>query len=225
LIENQVVSVRWRRLAVILTMASTVSAAVIAGLQADANIRSETANRESQYFAILASGELYRQGLATDYEFRTLTLAVKDAQEATLLQLTALEQENRSEEDAAALSRLRATLAEARAERVGQLSVLLTDPAYMPAEEGGTPNMQAYLDSTFQEANRLVSLQNDAADAYRQWNQKSDAYVAVLAMIAMVLTLYGLAQASSERMQLPFLTLGSFILGLALFWTASLLFG
>ncbi len=216
---------RWRHLAITLTMAATVVASLIAGLQADANIRSEVANRESQYYAILASGELYRQGLASDYEFRTLTLAVKDAQEATLLQLTALEQESRAEEGAAAMSRLRASLAEARAERVGRLSVLLTDPAYKPVEEGAPPDMQAYLDDSFQEANWQVSLQNEAADAYSRWNQKSDAYVAVLALIAVVLTLYGLAQASTERMQLPFISLGTLILGLALVWTASILLG
>ena len=216
---------RWRHLAITLTMAATVVASIIAGLQVDATIRSEVANRESQYFALLASGELYRQGLASDYEFRTLTLAVKDSQEATLLQLTALEQESRSEADAAVLSRLRASLAEARADRVGQLSVLLTDPAYAPTEEGATPDMQKYLDDSFQEANSLVSRQNDAADAYRRWNQRSDAYVAVLALLAMVLTLYGLAQASSERMHLPFLVLGSLVMGLALVWTASILLG
>jgi len=214
---------RFRRLAVFLTMAATVAASVVAGLQADASIRSDVANRDSQYYAILASGELYRQGLASDYDFGTLSAAIASAQEATLLQLTALEQESRSELEAAAASRRRAAEAQARSDRLGMLSELLTDPAYAPAEAGAPPDLQGYLDGSYAEANRLVGLQNEAADRYDAWNMKSDTYVAVLALSAMVLFLYGMAQATSEQMRLPFLGLGSAVFGLSLAWTLSIL--
>ena len=49
---------RYKNLIVLLTVFTTVLAAVLAALQADANIREGVANRNSQYLAILASGEL-----------------------------------------------------------------------------------------------------------------------------------------------------------------------
>lgn len=212
-----------KRLTVILTMAATVMASLVASLQADASIHTDVANRESQYYAILASGELYRQGLASDHDLETLASVMASLQEATLLQFTALEQESRSEIEAAVASLGRASLAEARAARLGELSVLLSDPAYAPASEVDPPALQAYLDDSFEEANRLVELQNDAADAYDAWNQKSDAYVTVLALMAIVLFLYGLAQASDSPARRAFLAMGAAVQVLGLIWTVMIL--
>jgi len=49
---------RYKSLIIILTVLTTVLAAVIAALQADAGIRSDIANRNSQYLAVQVSGEL-----------------------------------------------------------------------------------------------------------------------------------------------------------------------
>ena len=48
---------RYKTLIVVLTLITTVITAVVATLQADANIRANTANRDSQYYAILVSAE------------------------------------------------------------------------------------------------------------------------------------------------------------------------
>jgi hypothetical protein len=212
-------STQWRRLTVALAMITTVAASLIAGLQTDADIRTDVANRDSQYYAILTSGELFRQGLQSDYDFATLSAAVKDSQEATLLEFTALEQESRSEAVAASSTRLRASLALARADRLGALSVILTDPTYAPDREGDLPDMEAYLADSFEESNRLLALQNQAADDYDRWNRKSDAYVGILALMAMGLFLFGLAQAANLRTRKAFAVLGASVLGLGLVWT------
>ena len=223
--DPSTITSRWRRLTVALAMVTTVAAALVAGLQADADIRTDVANRESQYYAILTSGELFRQGLQSDYDFATLFAAVKDSQEATLLEFTALEQESRNEATAASSTRLRASLAAARAERLGALSVILTDPTYAPARDSDLPDMEAYLSDSFEESNLLLAQQNQAADDYDRWNRKSDGYVGILALMAMGLFLFGLGQAANIRTRKAFAALGCSVLGLGIIWTFLLLVG
>lgn len=214
---------RWRGLVVVLTMGATVAASILAGMQADASIRSEVANRLSQEYALLASGEMFRQAIRTDYEIATLASVTKETQDGLSLEITALEQQAEGEAESAALSRQRAALLQARVERGRAFSVFYTDPAYMPDSPDALPDPHAYIDSTFAEANRLLALQNEHADTYQRWSRKSDGYVAVLALLAVALFLFGLAQAANVRTRRTFTIFGSVVLAISIARAISIL--
>ena len=209
---------RYKILVVILTVLTTVVTAIVAGLQADANIRASTSNRDSQIYAILASGELQRQGLQAAYDLSVFSSYLKDSQEALVLQVTALEQEQAGDQPGAAASRLQASVSRARAEMAQKFSVFLTDPRYAPGNVDEMPDMQAYLDDSFTVANELLSKQNASADEYDRWNRKSDAYTSVLTILAVSFFLFGLAQALSPRLRLLFACFGMSALASAGFW-------
>ncbi|MCJ7512407.1 MAG: hypothetical protein MUO23_05495 [Anaerolineales bacterium] len=216
-------SERWRSLVLLLTMGATVTASIIVGLQADAGIRSEIANRQSQVFALLASGEMFRQGIRTDYDIATLASVTKEMQDGLSLEITALEQEAEGEAESAALARQRAAVLQGRVERGRALSVFYSDPSYMADSPDALPDPQAYIANTFAEANRLVVLQNEQADAYQRWSRRGDGYVAVLALLSVSLFMFGLAQAASVRTRRTFTIFGAIVLGTGLAWAISIL--
>jgi hypothetical protein len=209
---------RYKTLVVVLTILTTVVTAIVAGLQADANIRASVSNRDSQVNAILAAGELHRQGLQSAYDMNVLAGYLQDAQEATVLQLTALQQQEDDDAQGAADSQLRAEVAQARADTAMKFSIFFTDPRYAPATEDGMPDMQAYLEDAYVAANDLVAQQNAAADEYDRWNRKSDSYTSVLAVLAVAFFLFGLAQALSPRLRLLFAIFGLVALVAAGLW-------
>ena len=214
---------RWRSLVVLLTMAATVVAAIAAGLQADAGIRSQVANRESQVYALLASGEIFRQGIRSDYDLGTLADLTQEMQDSLSLEITGLEQEAEGNLEAAQLARQRAAILRARVERARGLSFFYTDPAHAPSEPDALPNLEGYVEDSAAEANRLVMLQNEQADEYQRWSRKGDAYVAVLALLAVALFLFGLAQAANVRTRRTFTIFGSVVLAISIARAISIL--
>ena len=211
---------RWRNLVIILTVLTTVFAAVLAALQADANIRSNIANRDSQFYAVAASGELIRSGLSSNYELTVYGQVLRDLQVATVFQLTALEQQDRGERDLAKSTLAQAEAAQARALTGNKFSVFNTDPRYAPKAEGEPPQLEAYLTDSQVKANELVASQNQAADAYKLWNTKSDAYVTILTVLAVAFFMFGVAQAVKvTRMRLVFTIFGSLIILICGAWT------
>lgn len=220
-------SEKLRGLIVLLIVFTTVLAALLAALQADASIRADIANRESQYLAIRASAELHRAGLETNYEFNVLGDYLKNLQEATILQLTALEQEQRGEEQAAQATRNLAAISQARADAGEKFSVLYTDPRYASrSEEEMMPDMAQYMDDLNAKSNEMVARQNEAADAYSNWNRKADSYVTALTILAVAFFLFGLAQAVSHiRLRLSFIVFGSIVILFTLMMTAVTLVG
>jgi hypothetical protein len=215
---------RWRNLVIVLTVMTTVFAAVLAALQADASIRSNMANRDSQFYAVAASGELIRSGLSSNYEFVVYGHILRDLQEATVFQLTALEQQGRGEADLAKSTLALAEAAQARANTGNKFSVFNTDPRYAPKAEGELPQAEAYLKDTNAKANELVSKQNQAADDYKLWNNKSDAYVTILTVLAVAFFMFGVAQAVKVTyMRLVFTVFGSLIILVCGAWTLLIL--
>lgn len=214
-----------RRLPAVLAMITTVAVAIVAGLQADADIRADVANRQSQDYAVQTSGALFRQGLRSDFDLGATSDSIKDGLEGTILELTAFEREAAGDTAGAEALRQRANVASARSARVAALSVLMTDPAYAPNSPGDPPDFAGYLEDSYIEVNQLLALQNQAADEYGRWNRKSDGYVAILALMATALFLFGLAQAVSRRVRLPFSVLGAVVLGASLIWGLSVLIG
>jgi hypothetical protein len=213
----------YKTLIVVLTMITTIITAIAATLQADANIRANTANRDSQYYAVLASGELHRSGLQSNYDMNTFAGYLHDSQEALVMQMTALETGDANDKIGEAISNQNALGAQARADTRVKFSIFYSDARYAPKTSDGPPDMQAYLNDSNAQANELVQEQNTAADDYHQWSSKGDAYVSVLTVLAVAFFLLGLAQALTGRMRLTFATFGAVVLLGASAWAAVIL--
>ena len=215
---------RYKNLIVVLTVFTTVLAVVLAALQANASIRADIANRDSQYLAILASGELQRAGLESNYEFSVLGDYLQNLQEGTVLELTALEQETSGKEDAAQASREIAALSQARTGIGEKFSILYTDPRYAPQNDDDLPKAEQYLTDIFEKANEIVAQQNEATDEYHNWDRKADLYVTALTIIAMAFFLFGMAQALKDaRLRLTFAFFGIVVIGFSLLITVTTL--
>ena len=213
---------RFRVFILALTLLNTIFAALLSGLQVDANIRSDQANRDSQYYALLAADEVIRFGHQTAYDLELVTTTVKEAQQALVLQLTALELEDAGEKESAAALVGQSEVAQARADQGFSLSRLYSDPRYAPEEPGGLPNQQAYLEDMGKAANEFVAKQNAASDAYHKWDTKADSYIAVLSILAIAFFLLGLAQ-SAARLRLFFGASALVVMLLAAAWTGFIL--
>jgi len=209
---------RFKTLVLVLTLLNTIFAAVLSGLQVDANIRANDANRDSQYYAVLVSDELIREGQQSAYDMKLLTTIIKDTQQSLVMNFTALELEQAGDDANIAELQIQSQVAEARAETGKSFSRFYSDPRYAPTEEGGTPMLDTYVTDQYQAANELLEKQNTAADDYKKWNSKADAYVAVLTVLAITFFLLGLAQ-SSERMRLFFAASALVITLGAIVWT------
>ena len=217
-------SERYKNLIVLLTVFTTVLAAVLAALQADATIREGVASRDSQYLAILASGELHRAGLESNYEFSVLGDYLQNLQEGTVLEITALEQETAGDEESAQASREIAALSQARTSIGEKFSILYTDPRYAPQNDGDLPRAELYITDVFERSNEIVEEQNKAADDYHNWGRKADLYVTALTIIAVAFFLFGLAQALKETsLRLIFAVFGIGVIGISLFITVTTL--
>ncbi len=211
---------RYKTLIVVLTLITTVITAIVATLQADANIRANTANRDSQYYAILVSAELQRSGLQSTYDLNTMAKVLLEKQTALMMEFTALQSEDKQ---GTALSDLSALAAQARADILTNFSVFFTDPRYAPKTTDGLPNSEAYLADLSAKANEILEKQNAAADDYHEWSNKADSYVGVLTVIAVAFFLFGLAQALTGQMRLVFAIFGAVILLASSAWAMLIL--
>ncbi|MBC7878510.1 MAG: hypothetical protein H7Y59_15170 [Anaerolineales bacterium] len=214
---------RYKTSIMVLTLITTIVTSIVAGLQADANIRANNANRDSQYYAILASSEVHRTGLQTTYDLNTLTSQSREAQESLVMQITSLELQEDGNEQGVAISDVIASALQARADKLQAFSIFYTDARYAPATEDGLPNLEAYLVDVYDKANELTEKQNAATDAYQEWSSKADSYVGVLTVMAVAFFLFGLAQAAAGRMRLTFAVFGVVILLGASLWTILIL--
>lgn len=194
---------------IILTLITTIVTALIATLQADASIRANAANRDSQYYAVLASAELQHSGLKSSYDLNTFSKVLLETQTDLMMQFTALQASSTQSKD---LSEINSLAAQARANQLRNFSVFYTDPRYAPTSPDGAPDMEGYLADFKDRAQEIVAKQNAASDEYRRWSSKGDAYVGVLTVLAVSFFLFGLAQALKEKMRLLFDIFGGIIL-------------
>ena len=201
-----------------LTLINTIFAAVLSGLQVDANVRADKANRDSQYYALLAANELVRVGHQSAYDLKLFATTVKEAQQSLVMALTALELEEAGDDESAAKLVSQSDVAQARSDKGTALSLLYLDPRYAPTEPDGIPDLEAYLVDQSKLPNELVAKQNMASDEYHKWDYKADAYIAVLSILAIAFFLLGLAQ-STARMRLFFALSALAVMVLAGVWT------
>lgn len=209
---------RLRVIILALTLINTIFAAALSGLQVDANIRADKTNRDSQYFALLATNELVRIGHQNAYDSELFTNTVKDAQQSLIMEFTALELEQKGENESAAKLHSQSQVAQARSEKGTALSVFYSDPRYAPATKDDIPNLEAYLVDQMKLPNDLVVKQNTATNEYHSWSKKADGYVAVLTVVAITFFLLGLAQ-STTRLRLFFAISALVLMFLAAAWT------
>jgi hypothetical protein len=214
---------RYKVLVVVLTVLTTVITAMVSGLQADANIRASASNNDSQVYAIQTAGELHRQGLQSAYDTSVFAGYLKDSQEATVMQITALDQQQKGDPQGSQASLQRAAEAQARADTARLFSIFFSDSRYAPVSAEGVPDMQAYLTDSYAAANDLLARQNAASDDYNHWNHKGDAYTSVLAILAIAFFLFALAQALTPRLRMLFAIFGLAAMAGAGFWTILIL--
>jgi hypothetical protein len=215
---------RYKNLIVALIVFTTVLAAVLAALQADANIRADIANRNSQYLAVLASGEVNRAGLESNYEFNVFGDHVKNLQQTTVLELTALEQEQNGDNDAAQASRELSALSRAQADVGEKFSIFYTDQRYAPQSENDLPKAEQYIVDVMEKSNEIVAQQNEEVDTYHVWDRKADSYVTALTVLAVAFFLFGLAQALKDvRVRLIFAVFGVVVIAFSLLITVTTL--
>jgi hypothetical protein len=214
---------RSRNVIVVLTVLTTVVATLVAGLQVDASIRADRANRETQLQAIRLMGMLQRTGLSSAHELAGLARITSDRIEALALELAGVRLQGMGDAAGAASASLRAQAAEARALAQEGASILYQDPRYRPTTTGGVPNLEAYVGDLNAETEALLQEQNAAADDFEMWNRKADAYVGVLTLLATALFLLGLGQALVGRLRVFFAIAGVCATGAALLWASSIL--
>jgi hypothetical protein len=207
-----------KTLIIVLTLITTVVTTIVAGLQADANIRANNANRDSQYYAVLASGELQREGLQGNYDMNTMTEHLRLSQESLAMQITSLDLQEKNDRAATAATDLASLGAQARADKLKIFSIFYTDPHYAPETADGIPNLESYLTDSFAKANEITEIQNHAADEYHRWSSKADSYVSVLTVMAVAFFLFGLAQALKGPMRLVFAVFGAITLFVSSAW-------
>jgi hypothetical protein len=214
---------RGRTLVLVLTLINTILVALVTALQVDATILSNQALRDSQVYAVRASGDLVRFGVQFDYDLNTFAIFTANSMESLMAQYSALQQQGTSNQQGYAALTLMGQIAQARAERAKSLSVLMTDPAYTPASGQESPNMAAYLADQQAPAKAAVQKQNDASDAYHRWNNKSDSYVAVLTVLAVAFFLLGVAQMVRPGLRLIFAFFAIGVMGITILWSLILL--
>jgi hypothetical protein len=205
---------RGRRIVVILTLVTTIVAAIVAGLEVEASTRSDTANRESERLVLTVSAQQVSDTADEGYQSRLVTDVL-----AITLDIAALDLVKAGDTAGATQIAKLAEASRARADRAKALSDIYADPTYAPTSPEGLPDVQAYYDVRAAGESALVAQQNAASDDYNLWGSRSDTYVAILSVLAITFFLLGLAQVA-KRMR-PFLAAcGGTLLVLAIGWAA-----
>ncbi len=214
---------RGKTLVLVLILLNTVLVAAISALQVDATIRANQSNRDSQYYAIQLAGDLVQTGAKSDFDMNTYSQLLSNSQQALVAGFSALKRQDAGDQLGYERLTLESQIYQARADRIKSLSVLMTDPAYAPATEEGSPDFSAYMSDLQSTSLDLVQKQNTASDAYHRWNNKSDSYVAVLTVLAIAFFLLGIAQMTQPGVRILFSIFAIGVIGIGLLWTLILL--
>jgi hypothetical protein len=210
---------RWKTLVLMLILLNTVLVAAISALQVDATIRANQANRDSQYYAVQATGSLIQAGAHSEYDLNTFSKWLTNSQEALVAEYSALKRQAANDQQGFDALTLESQIYQAQADQAKKLSVLMTDPAYAPAAGQNLPNSTAYISDLYSYSNEMVKKQNDASDAYHLWNNKSDSYVAILTVLAIAFFLLGVAQMAQPGIRLLFSLFASGVISIGVLWT------
>lgn len=214
---------RGKTLVLVLTLINTVFVAAVSALQVDANIRSNQANRDSQYYAIQVTGSLIQSGAQSEYDMNTFSKWLTNTQEALVAGYSALQRQTVNDSSGSERLTLESNIYQAQADQAKKISLLFTDPAYAPTSDQGTPNFKTYMSALYAYSNELVLKQNKASDSYHRWSNKSDSYVAVLTVMAIAFFLLGVAQMAQPRIRFLFSTFAACVIGVGIIWAMILM--
>jgi len=204
-------------LTTVLIMAVTLFGATVAYLQANASVYESQNRREAQAIAVQLMGELERTDWVVRYDLATTARYLSLSQESLVKQMVALQLESEGQTALATRYQVEGVLAQAEAEALKPHSRLLSDPRYATAE--GMPDAARYMADMNAKANALLEKQNAAADRAHEWADKSDAYVTILTLQAVVLFLYGLSLTLRGRLsRYIFVAAGTLIAGVSVIW-------
>ena len=212
------ISEKWKKLILVLIILNTVIGAIVGYLQTDASIRSNQANIDSQYYSILASGEILRSSIQGTYDMASYGEVLKNTQESMVFGYTALDEASKGNMTESEIAYLQSGIQQARAEQATRLSLFFSDPRYAPKSSDQPPNIQAYLDAQNELAKSLVSKQNAATDDYHLWSKKADVYVAILTILAVAFFLLGLGQSLTSKVKLFFAIFGMITMAIGSLW-------
>jgi len=208
----------WKKPILVLIILNTILAAIVGYLQTDASIRSDQANIDSQYYSILASGEILRSSIQSTYDMASYGEVLKNTQESLVFSYTSLDEASKGNQADAQIAYLQALVQQARADQAAKLSLFYSDPRYAPKTKDQPPNIQAYMDEQNVLAKSLVSKNNAASDAYHLWSKKADIYIAILTILAVAFFLLGLGQSLTSKLRLLFAVFGIVTMAIISFW-------
>lgn len=209
---------RGRRTVVVLTLLTTIVAAIVAGLSVDAGSHADLANRESERLVLVEASRSVSDGADQDYQSRLVAEVLAGQQESLVHSYASIERQTAGDAAGAKSLDALAKAAQASADQGMKLSDVYADPQYAPASADTLPDLQGYLKARTDVEQDLVAQQNAASDEYGLWNSRSDTYTAILSVLAITLFLLGLAQVS-KRMRLFLGWCGGALLVLAVAWT------
>jgi tetratricopeptide (TPR) repeat protein len=198
---------RFKQLIGVLIAAVTVLTAIAGLLQNDAGSRDDQANRQAQAYAFQAMGQRISGAARTGYDRGD---AYRNWSELNTLASAA---EFGGDPDAARRYRV-------VAERVTQLSPLLSPPYFDPAV--GEPNTAKYEADTYLVTVTGLAERSRVWFAIKQaWDEKANTYVVHLTILAVSLFLLGLATTISGQVRWIFVGAGLFITLIAIVWGAA----
>ena len=196
---------RGRRLVVVLTLITTIVAAIVAGLSVDAGTHADTANRESEYLVLVATNQTNADIGAENYQTSLVTDVIGNTAEGLAHDYAALQLAAQGDAVGAEAVGALGNAARARADAARRLSDIYQDPDWAPATPDAFPNVQGYFTAKQDAEQAIVTRQNAASDTYNEWNAKGDTYIAILSVLAVTFFLLGLAQVSKKMR--PFLAI------------------
>jgi len=208
----------WKKLILVLIILNTLLGAIVGFLQTDASIRSNQANIDSEYYSVLASGEILRSSIQGTYDMASYGEVLKNTQESLVFSYISLDEASKGNQVDSELAYLKALVHQARADQATRLSLFYSDPRFAPKSKDQPPDIQSYLDEQNVQANSLVSKQNTASDMYHLWSKKADIYVAILTILAVAFFLLGLGQSLTSKVRLLFAVFGMLTIAIGSFW-------
>jgi len=213
---------RGRRLVVVLTLITTIVAAVVAGLSVDAGTRQDAANRESEYLVLIATNQTVSDIGAENYQTSLVSDVVSNSADGLAHDMAALQLAATGDASGALTVTALANGSRARADAARKLSDLYQSPKWGPTSADGFPDVKGYFAAQADAEQAIVTRQNQASDTYNAWSAKGDTYVAILSVLAVTFFLLGLAQVS-KRMRTFLATCAGGLLLVSIVWTAGVL--
>jgi hypothetical protein len=210
---------RFQFIVTLLIMLTTLTGATVAFLENHASLQEDRAARQAEVYAIQIMGMIVQNGYESDYEAGLFYDHINLSQVSLARQFAEFEAWQQGDANLVAMYQHEAGRLEAMREAIQPHSALLSDPRYAPEDDSGTPDMQLWADDGMAPILDHLEQQNEAADRRDTWGEKADAYVSIVTLLAVALFMFGLSLATSSRVRLLFVLVGTAIASAGTVWT------